>query len=232
MRTVAALLVLSACGTGSGLPVGLPAMPGELPQEAESLGVLMCGRESVRLFGDRSATVEEAAALLWAACGSVPDGRRTVPSAGALYPLDVYLVAGSVDGIDPALYRYLPLDAALEPLAEGDFRASLSEACLGQPWVASAPASLVICARTSVTASRYGGRALRYATLEAGHSSQNVYLMCEALGLGTVAVGAFDDSLAAAVLMLEDGIDVLYVMPFGEPAARGERGQHVGRGIR
>lgn len=192
-------------------------MPAELPPGAEALGGLLCGRESIRLFGSRPATLEEASALLWAACGLVPDGRRTVPSAGALYPLEVYLVAGAVDGIDPALYRYLPLDGALEPLAEGDLRSALSEACLGQPWVASAPASVVICARTSVTAARYGGRAARYATLEAGHSSQNVYLMCEALGLGTVAVGAFDDSLAAGVLMLDSGVEVLYVMPFGEP---------------
>jgi len=192
-------------------------MPGGLPPEGEDLGRLLCGRESVRLFESRPATAGEAAALLWAACGTVPGGRRTVPSAGALYPLEVYLVAGSVDGIEAALYRYLPLEGALEPLAEGDFRDELAEACLGQPWVASAPASLVICARTSLTASRYGGRAGRYAAMEAGHSSQNVYLMCEALGLGTVAVGAFDDSLAAGVLMLDDGVDVLYVMPFGEP---------------
>lgn len=217
LRVVAALLVFPACGEGSGRAFGLPAMPEELPQEAEALGGLLCGRESIRLFGSRPATVDETAALLWAACGPVPGGRRTVPSAGALYPLEVYLVAGSVDGIAPALYRYMPLEGSLEQLAEGDFRNALSEACLGQPWVASAPASVVICARTSVTASRYGDRAGRYAALEAGHSSQNVYLMCEALGLGTVAVGAFDDSLAAGILMLESGVEVLYVMPFGEP---------------
>lgn len=223
LRVVAAVLVLSACGAGSGQAVGLPAMPSGLPSGAEALGGLLCGRESVRLFGSRPVTAGEAAALLWAACGPVPGGRRTVPSAGALYPLEVYLVAGSVDGIDPAVYRYLPLDGALEPLAEGDFRSALAEACLGQPWVASAPASLAICSRTSVTAARYGGRAERYAALEAGHSSQNVYLMCEALGLGTVAVGAFDDSLAAGVLMLGAGVDVLYVMPFGEPGEPGAR---------
>ncbi len=212
---LAVLLVFSACGADSSRAVPLPGMPEELPPGGETLGGLLGGRESVRLFGSGPITLEETASLLWAANGTVPGGRRTVPSAGALYPLEVYLVAGSVEGIEPALYRYLPLDDALEPLVEGDCRNALAEACLGQPWVAAAPASLVICARPGMTESRYGNRGWRYVTMEAGHSSQNVYLMCGALGLGTVAVGAFDDSMVAEVLGLDGETAALYVMPVG-----------------
>lgn len=214
--TLAGFILLAAsCGEGPSPSVILPERPGGTASQAALLESLLVSRRSERLFLDAPVPLDDVASILWAACGALPDGRMTVPSAGALYPLEVYLVAGSVEDIDPALFRYLPLDGALEPLAEGDFRNALAEACLGQPWVAVAPASVVICAHPGVTASRYGDRGERYVAMEAGHSSQNVYLMCEALGLGTVAVGAFDDSLVSFVLGLDAETVALYVMPVG-----------------
>lgn len=214
--TIAGFILLAAsCGEGPSPSITLPERPGDTAPQAALLESLLVSRRSERLFLDASITLDDVSSILWAACGTLPDGRMTVPSAGALYPLEVCLVAGSVDGIEPALYRYLPLEGVLEPLSEGDFRNALAEACLGQPWVAVAPASVVICAHPGVTASRYGDRGERYVAMEAGHSSQNVYLMCEALGLGTVAVGAFDDSLVAEVLGLDEETVALYVMPVG-----------------
>jgi SagB-type dehydrogenase family enzyme len=142
-----------------------------------------------------------------------------VPSAGALYPLVLYLVAGDVDGLEPGVYRYVTDDHSLEPVTGGDVRPALCEACLGQPWVSSAPASVVICADPSVTTSRYGDRGEMYVLIEVGHCGQNVYLACAASGLGTVAVGAFDEAAVSSVLGLTGGVRPFYVMPVGVPAA-------------
>jgi SagB-type dehydrogenase family enzyme len=201
------------------LPVQLPHRPGDPGPVAAVLEDLLVSRESARLFSGEDLTLDDVSSVLWAACGILPDGRMTVPSAGALYPLEILLAAGDVDGLAAGLYGYVPSDGTLERIRDRDVRVDLAEACLGQPWVAVAPASLIICARPDVTTSRYGSRGERYVMLEAGHSSQNVYLMCTALGLGTVAVGAFDDSLAASVLMLDEALIPIYVMPFGARSA-------------
>jgi SagB-type dehydrogenase family enzyme len=153
--------------------------------------------------------------LLWAGNGLLTDGRRTVPSAGAAYPLRLLLVCGDVDGIAAGVYRYEPQDSSLAPVAGGDRRQELCESCLLQPWVREAPASIVIAADPAATIERYGERGNRYVYLEAGHSSQNIYLECAGLGLGTVAVGAFDDSLVAAVTGLLEAEIPIYVMPVG-----------------
>lgn len=224
MAPVPALLILSLlAGSPDPSPIPLPQRPGSSGQDAAFLEDLLVSRESVRLFSDAGLSLDDVSSVLWAACGSIPGGRMTVPSAGALYPLEILLAAGSVDGLGQGLYRYSPSEGALVLLVEGDVRTGLAEACLGQPWVAVAPASVIICAHPGITASRYGERGALYVALEAGHSSQNVYLMCEALGLGTVAVGAFDDSLASAVLGLDDETTAFYVMPFGVPRVEAGR---------
>jgi len=173
-------------------------------------------RRSLREFGRAGLTLAEVAQLLWAAQGRTSaDGRRTAPSAGALYPLEILLVAGRVDGLAPGVYRYRPSDHALEQTIQGDRRKALAEAALGQDWAASAPALLVVAAVHERTGRKYGARADRYVAIEAGAAAQNVALQAVALGLGSVVVGAFDDAEVARLAGLAAGERPLAILPVG-----------------
>jgi len=182
-------------------------------------------RRSVRQYGPGPLTLAEVSQLLWAAYGvtkPVPEvaalrgGLRTAPSAGACYPLEIYLVAGKVTGLAPGIYRYEPATHELQKIAAGDRRQALYNASAGQTFVKKAPASIVYSAVYERTTNRYGDRGReRYVCMDAGHSAENVYLQCTALGLGTCAVGAFlDDDLRTAVHMTRSE-EPLYIMPVG-----------------
>jgi SagB-type dehydrogenase family enzyme len=158
----------------------------------------------------------DVAQVLWAAQGvSDPQGRRTVPSAGGLAPLEIYLVAGNVSGLPAGLYRYQPGAHALLAIRTGDLRAKLATSALGQSALREAPASLLIAAVYQRTRERYRDRAERYVHIEAGHAAQNVYLQCTARGLGTVLIGSFDDAALSATLALPPEHAPLALMPFG-----------------
>lgn len=170
-------------------------------------------RRSVRSFASTPLTEAELGQLLWAAQGvNRDDGRRTAPSAGATYPLE--LLVATADG----LYRYDVADHALRSVTPGDVRSAIGEAALAQTWIADAPAVVVIAAEQERTAARYGARSERYVALEAGHAAQNLLLEAVALGLGAVPVGAFDDDRLSSVLGLERGEKPLYIVPVGRPA--------------
>lgn len=172
-------------------------------------------RRSIREFAGGALTLAEVGQLLWAAQGiSHPIG-RTAPSAGALYPLVVHLVAGQVSSLEPGVYRYAPDDATLMKAGDGDRRADLANAALGQAWIADAPAALVLAAVYRRTVGRYGPRGERYVHIEIGHATQNVYLQAGALGLGTTEVGAFDDRAVKSALGLAADNDPLAIMPIG-----------------
>lgn len=175
-------------------------------------------RRSVREYSTRSLSLEDVAQLLWSAQGVTSrDGGRAAPSAGALYPLELYLVAGDVDSLAAGLYRYEPQGHRLQRIADGDLRKSLAGAALDQSWVRRAPAVLVIAGVYERSAKKYGERARRYTRIETGHAAQNVYLQATALGLGTVIVGAFDDGVVQEVLGLPEDHAPLAIMPVGHP---------------
>src|SRR3970282_526875 len=168
-----------------------------------SFEAILRKRRSVREFGASSLSLAAAGQLLWAAQGVTSSaGERTAPSAGALYPLEVYLVAGSVDVLPAGVYRYRPQKHALRVHLAGDRRRELGEAALGQTAVSKAPAVLVVVALYARTARKYGVRAERYVHIEAGHVAQNAYLQAQVLGLGTVIVGAFEDDAVRSALEL------------------------------
>ena len=193
-----------------GLPE--PRVTGDVPVEQA-----LKQRHSVREFAPDSLSVEQVGQLLWAAQGSTRSGGyRTAPSAGALYPMEVYLVAGAVERLSPGVYRYDPAAHELALLGEGDRRNRLARAAHGQDWVREAPAVLVIAGVYARTASKYGQRAERYVPIEVGHAAQNVYLQCTASGLATVFVGAFDDDEVRGVLGLSDTQVPLALMPLGK----------------
>jgi SagB-type dehydrogenase family enzyme len=192
------------------------ALPKPAATGAVSLEQALAGRRSVRSFSSDPLSLEEVSLLLWAAQGVTdPDGGRTAPSAGALYPLEILLVAGAVEGLAAGVYRYRPGRHALERAAAGDRRATLAAAARGQEWVRRAAAVLVAAGVPRRTAARYGARAPRYVWLEAGSAGQNVYLEATALGLATVMVGAFDDAAVGRALGLAPEEEPLWLMPVG-----------------
>ncbi len=195
----------------------LPRLEGEVSVEEAILA-----RRSVRSYRKEPLSLEELSQLLWAAQGitDVRHGFRAAPSAGATYPLVVYVAVGEngVRGLKPGVYRYDPYRHILVLVKEGDVRSELCRASLGQPWVREAPVVFVITANFSRTTRRYGERGVRYVYMEAGHAAQNMYLEAAALKLGMVVVGAFHDDEVREVIGAPEGHDPLYVIPLGKPA--------------
>lgn len=176
-----------------------------------SLEQTLLRRRSVREFSDEPLTMEEISQLLWAAQGITrPDGRRTAPSAGAMYPLELYVLTSE------AFYHYKPDDHALTRLRDGDLRREVYEVSLQQDSILQAPVTLVFAAVFHRTEQRYGAlRSPRYIHMEVGHAAQNVLLQAVALGLGAVPIGAFhDDRLQDALGLPEDHVP-LYLVPVG-----------------
>ncbi|MEI7828038.1 MAG: SagB/ThcOx family dehydrogenase, partial [Euryarchaeota archaeon] len=165
-------------------------LPQPITKGNVSLEETLQQRRSIREYTDADISLNELSQLLWAAQGITSiQGFRTVPSAGALYPLEVYTV--NVTGV----YHYNPLNHSLEKVRSADVQENLVKAALNQGAVRQAPLKLVIMGVYERTAAKYGERAERYVHLEAGHAAQNVLLECTSLGLGAVPIGAFDDSM-------------------------------------
>ena len=174
-------------------------------------------RRSIRNYKNEPLTLEEVSQLLWAAQGITDTlkGFRTAPSAGATYPFEVYVVVGNVKGLEPGIYHYNPFTHTLELIKKGDYREKLQKAAFNQEWVGNAAIDIVLVAFYERTTKRYGERGYRYVHMEAGHIGQNIYLQAVALGLGTVAVGAFYDNEVARIL--ETSGNPLYIFPVGVP---------------
>ncbi|WP_440955901.1 SagB/ThcOx family dehydrogenase [Methanosarcina sp. Mfa9] len=192
----------------------------KLPEQGaagrSSFEEILAKRRSIRSYSEKALSESDVARFLWAAQGiSSKEGFRTAPSAGALYPLEVHLVAGNVAGIEPGVYRYISEEHSLIEDVSGDLRAKLAAAALSQPTIRNAPASLVISAVYPRITSKYMKRGIRYAVMEAGHVAENIYLLATELGIGTCAIGAFEDEEVRKALKLPANEDPLYIMPLG-----------------
>jgi SagB-type dehydrogenase family enzyme len=174
-------------------------------------------RRSVRSYRDEPLTLAEAGQLLWAAQGitEASRGLRTAPSAGALYPMETFLVVRNGAGLSPGVYRYLPRSHELESVQAGDQSGALAGAALGQASIREAPAVIVLAGVYARTRGRYGDRTERYVHMEAGHVGQSIALQAVALGLGTVMIGAFQDQDVARVLGMAPDEAPLYIIPVG-----------------
>jgi SagB-type dehydrogenase family enzyme len=191
------------------------------PELAGELGKLLAARRSCRAYKREELTMPQFSALLWSAMGAAGKGtRRVVPSAGATYPLDVMAVVNEpgVQNLDPGVYGYYPEGHRVELRKPGRFARELADACYEQSFMEPAPVSIVVITEPRRVMSRYGDRGRRYLYMEAGHVGQNVSLMAENLGLGTVMVGAFNDGDVGALLGLPEGYEALYILPVGVPA--------------
>jgi SagB-type dehydrogenase family enzyme len=211
--------------SAAGLPSPAPpivSLPSPRLEGPLSLEETLAARRSVRTFADAPVTIEQAAQLLWAAQGVTDERRgfRTAPSAGALYPLEVYLVADRVTSLRRGIYRYLPDEHALVWVGAAGSREELARAALSQSVVSAAPAILAFSAVFDRTTQKYGERGKRYVYLEAGHAAQNVYLQAGALGLGTAAIGAFSDDAVRRAIGMDPVEQPLYLMPFGSLPAQ------------
>ncbi|MEW6050813.1 MAG: SagB/ThcOx family dehydrogenase [Candidatus Zixiibacteriota bacterium] len=179
-------------------------------------------RRSVRQFETKAITLEQIARLLHSANGITQNrggtSHRGVPSAGALYPIELYLVANSVTGLDSGIYHFQVRNTSLEEIKKGDFSERLRQAALGQEALDNAPAAVVITARFDRTTHKYADRGYRYVYMEAGEVCQTLYLQATTLGLGTVAIGAFLDDEVNRVLDLNGSSEAgLLIMPIGYP---------------
>ncbi len=182
-----------------------PRQKGSVPLEQA-----IAARRSRRSFLQDFLTAEQIGQLCWAAQGKdAQSGLRTTPSAGATYPLELFVVTRQ------GLFHYLPGRHSLEKQTDKDLRAELASACWGQKFVEAAPLSLVLTAEFSRTTDRYGRRGIRYVYIEAGHAAQNIQLQAQALGLGSVAVGAFDDASVSRVLSLPENLPPVYLVVVG-----------------
>jgi SagB-type dehydrogenase family enzyme len=174
----------------------------------------LSNRRSVREYDKDSLSIEEISQLLWAAQGiTVRWGGRTAPSAGALFPLEIYVVAGEVKGLVPGLYHYEPGKHSITKRADGDLRQKLTRASLDQDEIARAPATFVITAVYERTMKKYEQRGIKYVHMEVGCAGENIYLQAETLNLGTVFIGAFEDEKVKEALGIKE--EPLGIMPVG-----------------
>ncbi len=178
-------------------------------------------RRSLRAFAPGALTLAELAQLCWSAQGITDaKGHRTVPSAMATYPLDVYVVAGNVSGLAAGVYRYRNKEHDLERLADGDARDRLVDQVAPQLWIRSAPVALVVTGTLSRMGKRAGNRGATFMAVEAGEVAQSVFLQAVSLGLGSTYVGGFNPDALRKFLNLPAGEEGLAILPIGrEPAA-------------
>ena len=197
-------------------------LPSPSQKNGMSLTEAIARRRSVRDFAPETISQSQLSQILWAAQGIADTwgGYRTVPSAGATYPLEVFIVCGGkgIEGIDDGIYYYDVAHHSLTLHHEGDARLELARAAQGEESIYQAPVNIVICALYERTTARYDARGERYVHMEVGHAGQNIYLQATALGLGTVAIGAFYDEKVREVLRLDKQYKPLYIMPVGKPA--------------
>jgi SagB-type dehydrogenase family enzyme len=173
-------------------------------------------RRSVRSYKNDPLDLVEISQLVWSAQGITTErGFRTAPSAGALYPLELYVIAGRIENLPSAIYKYSPRQHALINVISGDKRTELSRAALRQGAIRKAPAVLLFCAVYERTTGKYGHRGIRYVHMEVGHAAQNVCLQAIALGLHTAVIGAFRDGAVKAIAQLPAGEQPLYFVPVG-----------------
>ena len=185
----------------------------------------LVNRRSHRNFTDEAISAEQLSQVLWAAYGitiPIPDnpnlrgGLRTAPSAGALYPFEIYILVGKVTDIETGLYQYISQEHKIVKVTDKDLRESLSVAAFGQVQIKEAPISLLYAAIYSRMTGKYGDRGRdRFVCIDLGHSAQNVYLQAEALNLGTCAIGGFNDEEVVKLMQLPEEEVPLFIMPVG-----------------
>jgi SagB-type dehydrogenase family enzyme len=200
------------------LPTTSIKLPAARLDSGISIEKVLCMRRSIREFTKQPLELSQVGQLAWAAQGLTgPEPHRTAPSAGGLYALELYVIAGNVNGLPAGVYRYDLVTHEVVSLLAADIRRELSQAALDQSSITQAAAIFALSALYERISAKYGDRGIRYAHLEAGHAAQNLLLQAVALDLGAVLVGAFDDVKVKGVLRLSKPEVPLYLIPVGKP---------------
>ena len=178
-------------------------------------------RRSVRSFSNQALNISSISQILWSAQG-ITDNQsnlRATPSAGQVYPLEMYVVVGngSVNGLAPGAYHYVPSNNTLEKTVNGDLRSQLSSIATGQQSVNQAPVDFVITGNYKKMIDKYKDPTLctRFVDIEAGHAGENMYLEAESMGIATVAIGSFNETQITQLLELPQNETPLYIFPTG-----------------
>ncbi len=202
-------------------PITIITLPEPVLSKGKNLWKALQDRRSRRKFNhEMTLKLEILSTLLWSVQGiTARYGNtffRTAPSAGALYPVETYIISRAVDGLKSGLYHFRPVSFDLELLREGDYSFQLSEAALGQLMISRAQVTFIWSAVIQRAKWKYRERAYRYIYLDVGHIAQNLYLAAEALDLSTCTIGAFFDDEINSIIGA-DGIDetALYLAPVG-----------------
>ncbi|MCF7804703.1 MAG: SagB/ThcOx family dehydrogenase [Candidatus Marinimicrobia bacterium] len=176
-------------------------------------------RESVRDYSKDALTLTQLSQLLWAAQGVTrpAEGKRTAPSAGAQYPLEIYVAVGNVKDIAAGVYQYIPDSHSLKLHLKADTREGLSGATMGQSWIAGVPVVISLSGVYERITDRYSSRGELYTHIEVGAVAENIYLQATAQNLGTVFMGAVDYATIREVLELEAEVQPFGLMPVGHP---------------
>jgi len=194
-----------------------------------SLEETILRRRAVRRYRREPLDLSQLSQILWSAQGITGTrGFRAAPSAGATYPLEIFVVVGkqgviasgakqALEELQAGIYHYEPNSHSLSLHTSGDLRADLAKAALDEEFIVKAPVDIVICASYHRTSYRYGRRGERYVHIEVGHVGENIHLQAVALGLATVEVGAFHDEEVSKVLGVDEQLKPLYIMPVGKP---------------
>lgn len=175
-------------------------------------------RRSVRNYSDKPVGIKEISQILWSAQGITNKERslRAAPSAGATYPLELYLVADNVKGLEDGVYHYITEGHYIQEIKDEQIKGKLATAAFGQSFISKAPVMLVISAVYERTTLKYGERGKRYVHMEAGHVAENIYLQAESLHLGTVVVGAFTDKKVKQLIGMKEQETPMYIIPVGK----------------
>ncbi|MFP4458029.1 MAG: SagB/ThcOx family dehydrogenase [Candidatus Zixiibacteriota bacterium] len=207
------VLVLMGCYGQQITTLPDPSFDGEV-----SLEKALKQRRSRRNFEDKSMTIHQAGQLLWAAYGISLQSRQfhTAPSAGATFPSELYLIARDIEGLEAAIYHYKPKNHSLELIKKGDYSRQLQEIALNQKTIIEAQCNIIIAADFDRTMDHYSERGRQYVYQESGHIGQNIYLQAEAIGLGTVAIGAFDENKIKE--LIDSEFTPIYIFPIGNIA--------------
>ena len=195
---------------------GIITLPEPVKDGSVSVEKALWNRRTTRSFSTRPLSLQDISQLLWAGQGVTGNrGFRTAPSAGALYPLEIYVAAGNVKNLPAGLYHYRSESHDLEIVSRGDHRTSIWEAALQQSAIKDAGAVFVITGIFSRTTEKYGRRGMQYVLIETGHVAQNLILQAEAMGIGHAPIGAFQDEVLKEVLKIDQDAHPLYIIPVG-----------------
>ncbi|MFW9940724.1 MAG: SagB/ThcOx family dehydrogenase [Candidatus Thorarchaeota archaeon] len=184
-------------------------LPKPLMKGTKSLEECIYERESVRSFKDKPIEIEKISQILWATQGK-KGHKRTVPSAGATYPLEIY-----VNLKEKGYFYYNFEKHNLKLILDEDISIRLAAASWNQQFISEAYLNIIICAIFARTTQRYGERGIRYVFIEVGHCAQNIHLEAVSLGLASVPIGAYEDGKVKAVLDLPKNVEPLYIIPIG-----------------